>query len=205
MINAEEESTAGVPEWFVTFADMMSLLLAFFIMLVSMGSFEAPAQFQSLVTMLHKQFGSSPSRVNTGPGHVAAADDVPDAHELTGTRTGGVIFFDGLATRLTDENKRAIAQIARQLTLSDATIEIRGHAGEVPLDPLSGLRDHWDVADRRCHSTMAFLIEQGVDPSRIRLANAGTSEPLYRGADAQRLGQNSRVEIRLMTPPPDGF
>ena len=33
----EEEPSAGVPEWVVTFGDMMSLLLTFFIMLVSMS------------------------------------------------------------------------------------------------------------------------------------------------------------------------
>ena len=33
----EDDTPPSVPDWFVTFADMMSLLLAFFIMLVSMG------------------------------------------------------------------------------------------------------------------------------------------------------------------------
>ncbi|MCA9240906.1 MAG: flagellar motor protein MotB, partial [Planctomycetales bacterium] len=32
----EEEPPPGIPEWVVTFGDMMSLLLTFFIMLVSM-------------------------------------------------------------------------------------------------------------------------------------------------------------------------
>ena len=33
----EEESGGGIPEWVVTFGDMMSLLLTFFIMLVSLS------------------------------------------------------------------------------------------------------------------------------------------------------------------------
>ena len=37
MSQPEEDSVPGVPEWVVTYGDMMSLLLTFFIMLVSMS------------------------------------------------------------------------------------------------------------------------------------------------------------------------
>lgn len=203
----EEEIAPGVPEWFVTFADMMSLLLAFFIMLVSMGSFQEPKQFQSMIAMLQEQFGHNPAQGEMEKNLVvaASADDVPDARKLGETLPGGIIPFAELATELTEDNKRALHQIVRQLQETDATIEIRGHAAHVVIDPRSGIRDAWDLADRRCHGTMAFLIEQGIEPSRLRLANAGVCEPLYNGADAVRLRENSRVEIRLTRDGLDGF
>jgi chemotaxis protein MotB len=203
----DDDSPPGAPEWFVTFADLMSLLLAFFVMLVSMGGFEKPTQFHSLVATLQEQFGH---RVVQGtamasPVAPANADDVPDAQRLGTTHSGGVIYFAELATGLTDENKQALVHIARQLMSSDAIVELRGHSALVALTPESGLRDLWDLADRRCHSTMAFLIEQGVDASRIRLANAGTSEPLYMGGNTSEIARNSRVEIRLMPATTDRF
>ena len=36
-MEVEEDAPPGVPEWVVTYGDMMSLLLTFFIMLVSMS------------------------------------------------------------------------------------------------------------------------------------------------------------------------
>jgi chemotaxis protein MotB len=203
----EEETAPGVPEWFVTFADMMSLLLAFFIMLVSMSSFEEPKQFQTMVAMLQEQFGHNPARGEAEVNLVtpANADEVPDVRSQGDTHPGGIIGFAELETDLTDENKRALVQIVRQLAQSDATIEIRGHAARVAIDPRSGLRDLWDLADRRCHSAMAFLIEQGIDPSRIRLANAGASEPLQTGTDGSELVRNSRVEIRWQKDRMNGF
>jgi chemotaxis protein MotB len=203
----DEETTPGVPEWFVTFADMMTLLLAFFVMLVSMSNFQEPKEFQSLVAMLQEQFGHQPSQGEVEKNLVVAAnaDDLPDAEQRKGTLPGGIIHFGNLSTELTEEHKRALHQIAQQLAASDTTLEIRGHSSQVVLDPNSGVRDLWDLADRRCHSTMAFLIEQGVDPARIRLANAGVSEPLYNGADPSRLSGNSRVEIRLIEDGLDGF
>jgi chemotaxis protein MotB len=203
----EEETTNRSPEWLVTFADMMSLLLAFFIMLVSVSSFQEPKQFQSLVAMLQQQFGHNPSQgeLETKLVVAANADHVPDVAKRPATLPGGMIHFAALATELTEDNRRALHQIARELSRSETTIEIRGHAAQVKLDPLSGVRDWWDLADRRCHSTMNFLIEQGVDPGRIRLANAGVTEPLYNGADPSQLGKNSRVEIRLLKEDLGGF
>ena len=203
----EEETASNVPEWFVTFADMMSLLLAFFIMLVSISSFQEPKQFQSMVAILQEQFGHNPSQGEVEKNLVvaASADDITDARKSSSTLPGGVITFAGLATELTEHNKRELHQIVRQLLETDTIIEIRGHSAQITIDPQSGIRNVWDLADRRCHSTMKFLIEQGIDPNRLRLANAGISEPLYNGADTLRLRENSRVEIRLMGDGMDGF
>ena len=42
---AEEEESMGIPEWVVTFGDMMSLLLTFFIMLVSLSEMKEEEKY----------------------------------------------------------------------------------------------------------------------------------------------------------------
>lgn len=54
----EEEDDVGIPEWVVTFGDMMSLLLTFFIMLVSMSEIKKDEQFQAMLESMRRQFGS---------------------------------------------------------------------------------------------------------------------------------------------------
>ena len=54
-----------------------------------------------------------------------------------------------------------------------------------------------ELANARARNAMAFLIEQGIDASRIRLGNAGAEEPLYNGVDTDLLKQNSRVQILM--------
>ena len=44
----EEDSGGGIPEWVVTFGDMMSLLLTFFIMLVSLSEIKQEEKFQAI-------------------------------------------------------------------------------------------------------------------------------------------------------------
>lgn len=64
----EHDKVGGIPEWVVTFGDMMSLLLTFFIMLVSLSEIKKDEQFQALTEALRKHFGHNASTVNSIPG-----------------------------------------------------------------------------------------------------------------------------------------
>ncbi len=64
----DEDPPPGVPEWVVTFGDMMSLLLTFFIMLVSLSEIKQEEKYQALVESIRKQLGHVSSRESTIPG-----------------------------------------------------------------------------------------------------------------------------------------
>ncbi len=53
----DEPDEIGIPEWVVTFGDMMSLLLTFFIMLVSLSEIKEEETYQALVNSVQEQFG----------------------------------------------------------------------------------------------------------------------------------------------------
>ena len=55
----DEPEEMGIPEWVVTFGDMMSLLLTFFIMLVSLSEIKEEETYQALVDSVQRQFGYS--------------------------------------------------------------------------------------------------------------------------------------------------
>ena len=67
---AEESSSGAVPEWVVTFGDMMSLLLTFFIMLVSMSEVKEDQKYQAMVESMRKQFGHDLSQMTLAPGQI---------------------------------------------------------------------------------------------------------------------------------------
>ena len=64
----EEEPEVGIPEWVVTFGDMMSLLLTFFIMLVSMSEIKEEEKFQAMVESFRRQFGHDSAMASLAPG-----------------------------------------------------------------------------------------------------------------------------------------
>ncbi len=198
----EEDAPAGLPEWIVTYGDMMTLLLTFFVMLVSMSEVKHEAKYQAIVTSLREQFGKHVTLVSSVAGKARPTSDSTGSAQIEVLPVGedplirGVIYFEDPSYALTEEHKRELHRVVEQLAGKAETIEIRGHTARSLLDAKTGLRDLWDLADRRCHSTREFLIEQGIEPNRLRLANAEANEPLYIGLDEERQRINSRVEIR---------
>ncbi len=66
-----KSETAGVPEWVVTFGDMMSLLLCFFILLQMFSELKKDHEYQRVVTAIKEAFGFS------GGIGVLPTDDIP--------------------------------------------------------------------------------------------------------------------------------
>lgn len=57
IVAVKEDPPAGVPEWIVTYGDMMSLLLTFFIMLVSLSELKGDKKYQAMIESIMKQLG----------------------------------------------------------------------------------------------------------------------------------------------------
>jgi len=66
----EIDDAGGIPEWVVTFGDMMSLLLTFFIMLVSMSEMKEDQKYQALVDSIRQRFGYDGAMVSLAPGQM---------------------------------------------------------------------------------------------------------------------------------------
>ncbi len=60
----------GAPEWVLTYGDMMSLLLVFFIMLVSMSEIKKEDEYKAIVEQVQKAFG-----MHGGGGRTPTQDD----------------------------------------------------------------------------------------------------------------------------------
>lgn len=61
---------AGAPDWVLTYGDMMSLLLTFFILLVALSEIKKEDQFRAVVEEVQKAFG-----VHGGGGRLPTQDD----------------------------------------------------------------------------------------------------------------------------------
>lgn len=67
----EDDDDGGggdIPEWVVTFGDMMSLLLTFFIMLVSLSEIKEEERYQAMVESVRQQFGYESASQSMSPG-----------------------------------------------------------------------------------------------------------------------------------------
>ncbi len=67
-METQEDPPPGVPEWVVTYGDMMSLLLTFFIMLVSLSEMKEDGELRAMLDHYRETFGNSPLMVAGVPG-----------------------------------------------------------------------------------------------------------------------------------------
>ena len=58
-VKKKKKASGGVPEWVVTFGDMMSLLLCFFILLQMFSELKQEHEYQKVVTAIKEAFGYS--------------------------------------------------------------------------------------------------------------------------------------------------
>lgn len=70
----DDDSPAPVPDWILTFGDMMSLLLTFFIMLVSMSEMKSQEKFNAMADSMRQQFGLDVTSTNLVPGWAKPRD-----------------------------------------------------------------------------------------------------------------------------------
>lgn len=57
MAKRRKQQPAGVPEWVVTYGDMMSLLLCFFILLAAFSELKKPDEYQKVIDAIQHAFG----------------------------------------------------------------------------------------------------------------------------------------------------
>lgn len=115
---------------------------------------------------------------------------------LDRTREAGTMILFAEASAELDERARSqIKGILPMLHGKPHKIELRGHASRMPLPEGSPYRDAFELCYARCLATRQFLLNAGIDESRIRLSQDGDHEPYSKVKDPVWRSMNSRVEI----------
>ncbi len=222
----EEESGGDIPEWVVTFGDMMSLLLTFFIMLVSLSEVKQEEKYQALVESMRRQFGHDRSARSMVPGSQRPRNSRMKQMAVSGrakrmdTMQGG----DKIRATVGDNPQVQSLRHAEAANLKNVVFfeygsselsefnrqqldfvveEYRGKPlkieirGHTSLRPLPKGRAHYELAFARCQAVMTYLVAQGILRQRLVLSSAGNSEPLHLD-DVELIGRNDRVEVVML-------
>src|SRR3972149_2519557 len=108
-----------------------------------------------------------------------------------------ILFADGSA-ELDQTAKDRLMQLVIELRGKLQKMEIRGHATRSPLTPGSTGSDPWQLSYARCQAAMDFLVQNGIEPERIRLSQGGAYEPYSLEVDSSQQIYNSRVEVYVL-------
>lgn len=74
MARKKQQQAAGAPEWMVTYSDMVTLLLCFFVVIVSFSEIKSEEKFFQMVESLRIAFGGYEGVVGDMPDDIASAN-----------------------------------------------------------------------------------------------------------------------------------
>lgn len=162
-MDIEEEEPAGVPEWVVTYGDMMSLLLTFFIMLVSLSEVVAEQKYRAVLTALDKRVGLTTSPVSPPGQNFAANSDVYDENDKLGAQSpedgrGGVRTksVKGDDRRIKVTNEGTPQQVGSFIEFIAGTTNLTAESEDELQDIVNELRGKPNKIEIRSHVARAF-------------------------------------------------
>jgi len=219
------EYKADPEAWMTTFADLVSLMLTFFILLVSMstldktGLADISTYFQKAVSVLNAGqktelniIPPSDMRLMVTPrelmlamrqnSHVVLKNSTLD-HKVKSIivkdrlylRMSDAVLFDEGVASLKPEHVAALKRLAKMLATLPGRITVNGHSDNTGVPEQSVYPDPWSLTLARAASVLHILEDEGVSPTRLSLAGYGPSRPVSTDATPFGRQRNRRVEI----------
>jgi chemotaxis protein MotB len=217
----EWESTDRDEIWFISYADLISVILAMVVLLFGRIALTNASSADEIAFV-----GPPVDAIVPAPAAAESVETPPDNPEndvpspevrlaaLVEERFAGkidaelrghgvvltiadVALFDSARARLQDSARPLLAEFAASLReAGDARISVGGHTDNVPV--AGGEFDsNWDLAAARANAVTQYLLEQGFDPLRLQSVSYADTRPVADNATPLGRAANRRVEIQL--------
>jgi len=206
-------------EWLVTYSDTVTLLMAFFVVLVAVSDFNVPL-YQKVKAGLSEHLGRSDKERPMGILQLQASRAIVTTAtegEVGSDRDGLVLdfpaldfFAPGSADLLpsADPLLREIAGLVTRIDFSNYQIEVQGHTDDSPVATAT-FPSNWELSAMRATNVVRRLIEFGVRPARLSALGLAETAPKVPNRDAagnaipSNQAQNRRIVIRIFPPQRD--
>lgn len=186
--------------WLVSYADLLTLLLAFFVLMLSMTSL-SKGRFETLASVLRGDSQSASQQLRADVNLVAAelGADVTVREEASGLGIefrGGLLFPSGSAA-LRPDGSAAVSKIAVALKkLKVASVVVEGHSDDVPV--VNGaFQSNWDLSAGRAISVLQALEEAGVPRQWMSVKSFADTRPISADTLEQSRAASRRVVVRV--------
>lgn len=201
--------------WLLTYADMVTLLLAIFLVIAAMSTVD-PNKFEEVQEAFNR---SVSHHVQARPLHQLKQelDEVIRQHHLEQevkvalTRHGlnivfmSSVFFDEGQSDLLPGAQQILTLIAsplQRMAPNAQEYEVQGHTDDKPIET-SRFHSNWELSSDRAATVVQFLLAHGIPPTLCRAEGLAATEPIRPNRDAQghpipaNQAANRRVVIKV--------
>ena len=213
MSDGPPQEAAELPseDWLVTYADAITLLMAFFVLMFSVSE-PNTEQFEKvtagIVETLSRESVPSPFKDIREELSTAVTEGQGQADSVSQTRRGvtqefkgGKIFAPG-SVRIVAEAEPLLDRVAQLVTLlgnSNYSVEVEGHTDDVPINTVQ-FPSNWELSSQRASAVVRFLISRGVKPDRMVAIGYADTRPKvpHRDKDGNPIVENRDTNRRLV-------
>lgn len=216
--------------WLVTYADLITLLLVFFIVMYALSSRISGEKFDQLATSLASAMKktstpkpSDRSAYSKDLSHEqrnfkATADAVIESLVKTDPKSdvkididqrGLVVslidtsFFDPGSAKLKPSSFKAIMAVAQPFSKLKNEIRVEGHTDSSPIHTAL-FPTNWELSTSRATAVVRFLIDHShISATRISAAGYADNKPVASNGTAEGRKRNRRVDIIVLKPQED--
>lgn len=222
-----QSKASGAPRWMVTFSDLVTLILVFFILLFSMSQIDN-VKFQSMANSFRQQaaFDENPSIV---PG------DYPNEQQQAGGQSDLDELYEKVQSFLKENSLEQTADVTRDergvvLVLNEQflfgsgeselmpvsypfldgigalfkdlpnMIKVEGHTDNVPIQD-ERYPSNWELSSARSSSVIRYFVEEhSLSPGRFMAVGYADTRSIAPNSSEENRRKNRRVEMIIMDP-----
>jgi len=203
-------------EWLLTYSDMITLLLAFFAMLIAVSQTDIALWEQMKQGMRSDVAGKE--KVETPLAEIKLDLDSLLAEERDQGLVGVVLDKDGIKLSfnssslynsgdaiLLPSGERIINKVTQALNLLNYyqfRVDVEGHTDNVPIST-ARFPSNWELSVARASEVVKFFIREGIDGDRLKASGYADTKPVLPHVDefgrdiVENRAANRRILIRI--------
>jgi len=214
----------GAPKWMVTFGDMMTLLLTFFVLLLSFSVMDQQRFIRMAGTMkdafgiqkqqvdietnplgvdiISKEFQTVPLDVQVKISDSIAEEfnaglvEVEHGPEGMTLRVKDAIAFESGKAVILPRFKSFLDKLGKAVAELDVHIIVSGHTDNVPMKKEAAFRSNWELSAARAVAVVEYWIEKYKIPhERLAAKAAADGQPIADNNTEEGRARNRRVEF----------
>jgi len=209
--------------WQLTLADMMTLLLCFFVLIVSVSKVD-PNRYEAMSDILAEamQGKAAPSKRTAEQamtpvdkksknlfelqlelarliGKESKAVNLKLRPDAVAINLKGGVFFQLGSADLTSEALRILDKLAIPLTEAHYKLTIEGHSDNLPIHSAQ-FPSNWELSSARASSVARYFIAQGFPKDDIRVMGLADTQPLAPNTDkkGKNISANQSMNRRVI-------
>ena len=193
--------------WFITFGDLMALLLCFFILLAAVSTFHLD-KYKEISQKLSQAMGAqqkTPAKTQVDvlreemEGLLQSPDlaediEVRDMDQGVAVDIRGGLLFPSASAQLHQEAKPILGSLAAKLSESGFYVKVEGHTDNMPINS-QVYPSNWELSAARAAAVARYLISEGVQPERLTIIGYGETRPRAGNDTEEGRALNRRVSL----------